>query len=99
MTESTRISLQDLRRVFDVLIQHIESTQGLTIELEVDYFWSIPPSDLYQLYKEPDELTVGQLTESLDNLKVIIEDPTRATSYGLVWLSDVIRAVGHAIVR
>jgi len=58
-------------------------------------FWSIPPDALYDVYQEPPELTIGQLTESWDNLRRLGEDEP-GFGLDLVWLSDVLRAIGHA---
>jgi hypothetical protein len=69
------------------------------LTLDKDYFWSIPPAEAYDVYNEPSNLTVGQLTECLDNLKVIVEDPSRSTSFALVWLGELMRAVGQGAVR
>jgi len=45
------------------------------------------------------QLTIGQLTESLDNVERMVSDPDATLAYGLVWLSDVLRAVGEKVVR
>jgi hypothetical protein len=45
--------------------------------------------------REPNPLTIGQLSESFENIESIASDPEAAISFGLVWLADVLRAVGH----
>lgn len=94
----TRFTTQELREVFDVLIRHVEERHGSTIEVDADYFWSIPPDEIYNVYDQPTELTIGQLTESLDNIRSVAADPEHAISYALVWLGDVLRATGHKLV-
>ena len=42
---------------------------------------------------------IGQVSESLEDLESIVADPELAISYGLVWLADVMRAVGHSVVK
>jgi hypothetical protein len=81
-----------------VLLQHVEDVHGSSIELDGDYFWSVPPSALFDAYNHPNELTVGQLSECLENLGSIAAEPERATSYALVWLADVLRAAGYTLV-
>jgi hypothetical protein len=94
----TRFTTQELREVFDVLMRHIEERHGSTIEVDADYFWSIPPDEIYDVYKQPTQLTVGQLTESLDNIRDVAADPEDAIAYALVWLGDVLRVTGHKLV-
>ncbi|MFC8039445.1 hypothetical protein ACFUOZ_08835 [Paenarthrobacter sp. NPDC057355] len=94
----TSFTTRELREVFDVLMRHVEERHGSTIDVGVDYFWSIPPDAIYDVYDQPTELTIGQLTESLDNIRRVAADPDRAISYALVWLGDVLRATGHKLV-
>lgn len=91
----TRFTTQELREAFDVLMRQVEERHGSTIEVDADYFWSIPPDEIYNVYDQPSELTIGQLTESLDNIRSVAADPEHAISYALVWLGDVLRAAGQ----
>ena len=40
------------------------------------------------------EFTIGQVSESWENLRGMLEDRSKALGYGLVWLADVLRAIG-----
>jgi hypothetical protein len=93
------ISLADLRRAFDILSTHVVETVGDDVNLAEDYFWSIPADQLYSVEEKPTELTIGQLSESLGNVQALLENPENVTSYTLVWIADIIRALGQSIVR
>lgn len=80
--------------VSELLLQHVEEADGPEIELHEDYFWSVPMVELYNVYQKPSELTIGQLSECLDHLVKMNEDPERVLYYGLIWLAEVLRAVG-----
>ena len=99
MSDQIRVPLEVLRRATQVILDQMEDSGVSELTLDKDYFWSIPPDEAYDVYNEPSNLTVGQLTECLDNLKVIVEDPSRSTSFALVWLGELMRAVGHGAVR
>jgi hypothetical protein len=62
------ISVADLRESCMVLLDHLASLEEGTIQLEMDYFWSIPETELYNVYSKTAHLTVGQLSESWENL-------------------------------
>lgn len=96
--EPTVVSTAFLRGAFEALIGHIEETHGDTLRLDQDYFWSVPPREIYDVTKQPTELTIGQLTESLDFLRNQIDDPDGQVSWGMVWLGDVLKAVGHELI-
>ncbi|WP_316528165.1 hypothetical protein [Kitasatospora brasiliensis] len=94
-----QVSLDQLRRSFDVLIRHIEgTTKDGTVALDEDYFWSIPSDELYDVTKEPATLTIGQLSESWQHMQDLLADEDRALGYHLVWLADVLRAIGQDLV-
>ncbi|MBD0672192.1 hypothetical protein [Streptomyces sp. CBMA156] len=94
--EPLQVPLDELRRAFDVLIRHVEgTTAGGAVPLDKDYFWSIPSDEQYDVLKAPGELTIGQLTESWQHLQDLLADEDRALGYHLVWLADVLRAIGQ----
>jgi hypothetical protein len=94
--EPLHVSLAELRRSIDALLRHVEaSASGDAIALDKEYFWSISPDELYDVYKEPGNLTIGQLSESWHHLRDLLADQDRAVGYHLVWLADVLRAIGQ----
>ncbi|MFJ3514576.1 hypothetical protein [Streptomyces sp. NPDC090131] len=95
MHEPLQIHLDQLRRAFDLVLRHLEASAGSAVELEHDYFWSIPGSELYDVPNEPGTITVGQLSESWQHLEDLLADPNRAVDHHLVWLADVLRAIGQ----
>lgn len=92
-----RIDVSELRQIFDRLMTHVESTQGEQVTLHEDYFYSLPAPALYNVLENAPEATIGLLTESLDNLRRGSETDDTIT-YELVWLGDVLRAVGHLTI-
>ncbi|WP_405492215.1 hypothetical protein [Nocardia sp. NBC_00511] len=97
MTEGQlHVSLAELRRSFNLLLDHLEAaTDGGIIHLDQDYFWSIPQDELYDVTTVPSNLTVGQLSWSWEHLTDLLAEPDRAIGHHLVWLAEVLRAVGQ----
>jgi hypothetical protein len=60
-----------------------------------DYFWSVPGDELYDVPNEPRTIMIGQLSESWQHLEDLLADPDRAVGHHLVWLADVLRAIGQ----
>ncbi|MEU4364618.1 hypothetical protein [Promicromonospora sp. NPDC023987] len=82
----------DLKRVLGVLLDHAAKDGVLRVPDAA--FWSVPAPAAYDIYQEPSDLTIGMVSDSLDNLAAIIRDPDRAIDHGLVWLAEVLRAAG-----
>ena len=89
--ERLTVTVEELRAVFDVLMGHMEQAYGRALPLKHDLFWSLPLDGMTDVYQEPAGLTVGEISESLVNLETLLGDSSRVTSYGLVWLADVLR--------
>ena len=94
MGEGPEIPLARLREVTGLLLAHAERA-GSSVTLEHDLFWELLPEQRHDLGHEPAEHTVGRLDESWAHLTAMADDPDRMVGYGLVWLADVLRALGH----
>ncbi|MFG1795892.1 hypothetical protein [Nocardia sp. NPDC049149] len=98
--EQLILSFTELRKAFEVALNHVEATAGTgSAALDQDYFWSIPAEELYDVYDVPVNMTIGQLSESWQHLRDSIADPDRVLTYDLVWLADVLRAIGQSNPR
>lgn len=99
MTERIEVSIDTLRRAAQILLNHVEEAAGATVAIDTDMFWSITSDQRNNVYTEPTEFTIGQVSESLENLNRLVDDPSSATSFALVWLADTMRVVGEAVVQ
>ncbi|OKI16668.1 hypothetical protein [Streptomyces sp. CB03911] len=93
--EPPQIPLDQLRHAFELALRHVEASAGGTVALEHDYFWSVPGDELHDVPDEPGALTIGQLSQSWQHLQDLLADPDRAVGHHLVWLSDLLRAIGQ----
>jgi len=92
------VNIAELRAVADKLFVHLlESGHGV-VSLPHDYYWSIPKETRHDPYSQPSELTLGQISEDLTELKRINTGQAEPLSYALVWLASVVRAIGEETV-
>jgi len=99
MAETIKVDIELLEQVFPILMRHLREFGDAEVLLDRDYYWSIPADQIYDVEKPPANLDIGQISECLDWLSALADDPERALTYHLVWLGDVLRAVGQAKVR
>jgi hypothetical protein len=99
MTEHIHIDVDLLERASAVLIQYLREQAGIEVLLDHDYYWSVPATQLHDIYQAPTDLTIGQISECMEWLGAVVKDPESALAYHLVWLGDVLRAVGQAVVK
>lgn len=95
-----KIQLSQLRQVTEALFDHLERTGRTELDVTEDFYWNIPEKHLYSVYSAPpeSELTMGQLSDDLNELTRIATGQRPPTAYALVWLSSILRVVGSKLV-
>ena len=89
-----RISATDIRKVVEILLEHLEKIEQGVCETNRDFYWDVPSSERYDQYGKPSDLTVGQLSDDWAELKGILSGDKEPIGYGLVWLGNILRAWG-----
>ena len=92
------VTVEELRKMCEHLLNHLEEVGASSIEIPVDYYWDIPKESHYDPYNKPEEFTLGQLTDDWQELKKILSEEGEPISYMLVWLSAILRAVGEQVI-
>ena len=95
---SMRIDVGELRRAANILLDHLEATGRGNIDIQNDYYWSIDPEQRYNVYAQPTDLSVGQITDDWAEVRAIANGEKEAIGYGLTWLASVLRAAGEQTV-
>ena len=93
-----KVTLESLRRISIALFDQLEARGYRAIEVPHDYYWDIDRAQRHNLDTEPENLTVGQLTEDWFNLEEMLRDESLCAAYGLTWLAAVLREVGEIVV-
>jgi hypothetical protein len=95
MSEPLRISIQELRQVLGALLDEIAAVSGEVVEIPDTPFWAIPADIRHNVYEEPRDLTIGQLSEAWNNARATTSSDEVPLRYGFVWLPDVLREIGE----
>lgn len=93
-----RITTDELRGISERLLAHLERNGIESVEVSEDYYWDVPTGSRYDPYKQPPELSLGQLSEDWRELHRILQGESEPISYALVWLASILRAVGEKVV-
>lgn len=84
------IELDELKAIFERLIATRDK-----FEISKDHYWEIWEDELYNVYKKPENLTIGQLTDDWNELQRI-NDSEEPVSYDLVRFARIMRAIGQS---
>ena len=93
-----RITLESLRRVSTALFDQLESRGYQAIDVPQDYYWEVDRAQRHNLDAEPENLSVGQLSEDWFNLQEMLRDESLCAAYGLTWLAALLREIGEQVV-
>ncbi|MGL5866612.1 MAG: hypothetical protein ACRCYX_12230 [Dermatophilaceae bacterium] len=77
MDRQVEIPVETLRRTANLLLSHLEAVEGPVVALDKDMFWAIPAEQRNNVYTEPTDFTVGQLSESLQNVDQVAKGRRR----------------------
>ena len=93
-----RITMSEVRKMFEVIAAHVESRGEDKFELERDLYWSIPTSERFEVQQVPEEneLTIGQLSHDIERLKAILDGENEPIGYAFVWLASLLRTIGES---
>lgn len=94
-----QINLNELESALSSLLQELRNQKGDVIEIApVDYYWTVNEKELFDPYNGPKNLTLGQLTDDLSEIKKIADHKADPVSYDLVKVSAVLTAIGYKTV-
>ena len=68
MAEALTVSIADLRSGLDRALRVAQELLGEEVLLSVDHYWHLPVEAAFDMSEEPDELTVGQVSDDLESL-------------------------------
>jgi len=95
-----KIDVDQLEQALKTLVDELRKKKGniITIEQPIDYYWSITGSDLYNPYENPTELTLGQLSDDLEEMNKIASKKSEPVSYDFVKMSSLMAMLGHKTI-
>jgi hypothetical protein len=96
MADSVKISHSDLRRVVNILLDHLEKTAPQPITFPFDYYWETTPESRYDRYEKPHDFLLGQLSEDWSWLEAV-RGGQAPINFHFVYLANILRAIGEAV--
>jgi hypothetical protein len=90
----TGVDLKVTSEAFSLVMSALRGLVGDQVDLDADYYWAVDPAEALHPYEQPKSLGIGQLSDCMAELRSIADDPQKALTYHLVWLGDVLRALG-----
>ncbi|MEL6151770.1 MAG: hypothetical protein AAFV33_08935 [Chloroflexota bacterium] len=88
------ITLDELKVIVEKLLQYHEQKGDSTLPIIHEYYWNIATEQRYNPHVSPTDFTIGQLSFDLQHLREIAGGDREPTGYALVWLGQLLIAIG-----
>lgn len=90
------INLVELKYIINRLFDHIIETRNMkNCELDEDYYWNIPTSEVYQIYNNPSKINIGSLYDDWEFLSKILDTEDQPAANQLTELAPILRYLGE----
>lgn len=94
MTESLTVNMAGLRSALGRALDATEARLGPEVTLDVDYYWHLPVHAAFNMAEEPEEFTVGLVSDDLlESLRAEGEPLPEEAWHDLSHLIGVLRAL------
>lgn len=90
------INLSEIEQALSTLLEELRRREGEAVGLgPVDYYWAIGPEELYAPYQQPAHLTLGQLSDDIEEISRVARGEAPPVGPDLVKLGAILAALGH----
>ncbi len=86
------VKIDDLLLITSLLLSKLKEEKGNEIEINNDFYWDISNEEIYNPYKEPENITLGQISDDLEELQGLLKSK-EAFSYDLKRLSSIFKVL------
>lgn len=94
-TNNIKIRLTDLKKIIKSLFNELNKLNDNTaFSLDEDFYWNILDEELYDVYKDPKELTMGRLFDDWEFLGKIVNNDREIIDYDLYKLAAILKFLG-----
>lgn len=90
------VNIPELRTAWIRTLDLAEVRLGSTVELDADYYWHLAVDDAFDVANEPKALTVGQVSDDLQEIHADHDRVPEEAWHDLSHLVGVLRALEHA---
>lgn len=91
---SFRISLAELSAATKIVLDRLIEREGEWIDIDRDYYWEFLNDDQFDISKDPNEFSVGQLSEDWMRVQETLAEGAEPIGYSLIWAASLMKLLG-----
>jgi len=87
-----KIKISEIDSALTLLLKKLKENIGDEITISNDYYWEISPDEIYDPYKEPENFTLGQLSDDMQEIRRL-QNSKDVIAYDLNRVSRILKAI------
>jgi len=87
-----KVNIDEIQKITSLLLSKLKESKGNEIEINNDYYWEISNEELYNPYEEPRNITLGQLSDDLDEVHRLLQSDD-AIMYDLKRIAGILKTL------
>lgn len=92
MSEIVKVKINEIQEITNLIFEKLKASKGNEIEINYDFYWDIDSEEIYDPYKEPSNLTLGQLSDEIMEIQNSIKTKD-LIYYDLKRISAILRVL------
>jgi len=88
-----KVNIDEFKKIVSLLLSKLRDSKGNEIELKNDYYWDIPNDQLYSPYDNPNDMSLGQLSDDLNEIYRLSKSNEEAIPYDLKRVAEILKAL------
>ena len=88
-----RVNIDELSKVITILLTNLKTSKGNEVELTNDYYWDISSEQIYNPYEDPTDMSLGQLSDDLNEVNRLLSSSDEAIPYDLKRIAEILKAI------
>ena len=88
-----KVNLDEISKLVMILISNLKESKGTEIEINNDYYWDISSDQLYNPYDNPTNMSLGQLSDDLNEISRLFKSKEEAIPYDLKRIAEILKTL------
>ena len=88
-----KINIDEIQKITSLLLSKLREQKGNEVELGNDFYWDISSDELYKPYDDPENISLGQLSDDLKEVQRLSQSSDGAIPYDLKRVAEILKAL------
>ncbi|NOI65478.1 hypothetical protein [Vibrio sp. 99-8-1] len=89
------VDIETLQNAMLQVFEHLKHQGINSLDIDSDFYWNIEKKQRYDPYQMPNDIDLGQLSDSWDEIQKIASGEREPIGYALIWIASLYQYIGE----